>query len=134
MVGKHVETGIKVLVFEPVHSEVKIIERGELTDESVQFCYCRLRTDDDVVPLVPGSTLLLLSEPIPDGSDLPGDVVVGSFLVFPDRFTSVRPAVRADFVRRIPLEAILVDTVVSEKLRQRDVLRARMPVTRSTRR
>jgi len=81
VVGENLEAGIEVLVFETVHPEVEIVERGEPTDEPVQFCHRRFGTDDDVVPLLSCATFLLPPEAVPSISDPLGDIVV-SFLCF----------------------------------------------------
>jgi hypothetical protein len=85
---------------------MEVIERREPTDESVQLCNGRLRLDDDIVPLVSRAAFLLPSEPIPNGTDLLRYVVASLVLFGPDCLPRVRPTIRANLLRRIPLKAI----------------------------
>ena len=117
-----VECRIHVLVFEPVHPKMQIIERREPADEPVEFCYGCFGPDDDVVPLFAGPALLLPSETVADCPDAFVDVI--AFVLFSSLsiFDYRCPAIRTYLVRRITFECPLVEPFPVGVISKCDVL------------
>jgi len=89
--------------------KMRIIERGEPTDEPVEFRHGCFGPDDDVVPLFADTPLLFLSETVPDCPDTVVDVI--AFVLFSSlsMFDYRCPAIRTYLVRRITFECRLVE-------------------------